>query len=171
MTDTGKNIVLKREGSDQRKRFIEALNPDSVKLNDFSLKEWMQFAYRFASDVNYFGNSSFEEPEGNWELFFKDNDEIDGFLEEVEAGSNITPHLALFVCFVWLLEFSKNRFNRLTKRHLDFYYGEILKIEKLPATPDKVYILYELAKKVTEERIPTNTLLDGGKDAYGQNRI
>ncbi len=171
MTDTGKNIVLKREGSDQGKRFIEALNPGSVKLNDFSLKEWMQFAYRFASHVNYFGNSSFEEPEGNWELFFKKESEIKDFLEEVETESNITPHLALFVCFVRLLEFSKNRFNKLTKRHLDFYYGEILKIEKLPATSDKVYILYELAKKVTEERISTDTLLDGGKDANGQKRF
>ena len=31
------------------------------KLNDFSLKEWMQFAYRFAGHVNYFNNLNFEE--------------------------------------------------------------------------------------------------------------
>src|SRR5690606_28666182 len=42
---------------------------------------------------------------------------------------------------------------------------------KLPATPDKVHILFELAKKATEEKIAKGTELDGGKDASGQKRI
>ncbi|WP_372947679.1 baseplate J/gp47 family protein [Mariniphaga sp.] len=171
MANCGKDIALTREGSDQNKRFIEALEPGSVKLNDFSLKEWMQFAYRFAAHVNYFSNHDFEDPSGNWEFFFKNEIELEDFLKRVGEEKNITPHLALFICFVWLLEFSKKRFNRLTKRHLDFYYREILKIEKLPATPDKVHILFELAKKVTEEQIGEGTELDGGKDANGQKRI
>lgn len=171
MANCGKDIALTREGSDQNRRFIEALEPGSVKLNDFSLKKWMQFAYRFAAHVNYFSNHDFEEPSGNWEFFFKDDSELEDFLKRVGEDKNITPHLALFICFVWLLEFSKKRFNRLTKRHLDFYYREILKIEKLPATPDKVHILFELAKKVTEEKIGEGTVLDGGKDANGQKRI
>ncbi|MCA1761330.1 MAG: hypothetical protein LC658_16290, partial [Bacteroidales bacterium] len=113
----------------------------------------------------------FEDPSGNWEFFFKNEIELEDFLKRVGVEKNITPHLALFISFVWLLEFSKKRFNRLTKRHLDFYYREILKIEKLPATPDKVHILFELAKKVTEEKIAEATELDGGKDASGQKRI
>lgn len=171
MANCGKDIALSREGSDQNRRFIEALDPGSVKLNDFSLKEWMQFAYRFAGHVNYFNNLNFEDPSGNWEFFFKNETELEEFLKSVGVEKKITPHLALFICFVWLLEFSKKRFNRLTKRHLDFYYREILKIEKLPATPDKVHILFELAKKVTEEKIETGTELDGSKDGNGQKRI
>lgn len=171
MANCGKDIALTREGSDQNRRFIEALEPGSVKLNDFSLKEWMQFAYRFAAHVNYFSNHDFEEPSGNWEFFFKNESELEDFLKQVGVEKNITPHLALFICFVWLLEFSKKRFNRLTKRHLDFYYREILKIEKLPATPDKVHILFELAKKVTDTKIGAETELDGGKDGNGRKRI
>jgi hypothetical protein len=171
MANCGKDIALSREGSDQNRRFIEALEPGSVKLNDFSLKEWMQFAYRFAQHVNYFSNLDFKDPAGTWEFFFKNETELEDFLKRVGVEKNITPHLALFVCFVWLLEFSKKRFNLLTKRHLDFYYSQILKIEKLPATPDKVHILFELAKKVTEEKIGEGTELDGGKDANGQKRI
>lgn len=171
MANCGKDIALTREGSDQNRRFIQALEPGSVKLNDLSLKEWMQFAYRFAAHVNYFSNLDFEEPSGNWEFFFKNESELEDFLKRVGVEKNITPHLALFICFVWLLEFSKKRFNRLTKRHLDFYYREILKIEKLLATPDKVHILFELAKKVTEEQIGEGSELDGGKDAIGQKRI
>ena len=171
MANCGKDIALTREGSDQNQRFIEALDPGSVKLNDFGLKEWMRFAYRFAGHVNYFSTTDFENPSGNWEFFFKNETELEEFLKRVGVEKNITPHLALFICFVWLLEFSKKRFNKITKRHLDFYYREILKIEKLPATPDKVHILFELAKKATEEKIAKGTELDGGKDTSGQKRI
>ncbi len=171
MANCGKDIALSREGSDQNRRFIQALDPDSVKLNDFNLKEWMQFAYRFAGHVNYFSTLDFKEPSGNWELFFKNDSELEEFLKRVGDVKDITPHLALFISFIWLLEFTKKRFNRLTKRHLDFYYNEVLKIEKLPATPDKVHLLFELAKRVSEEKITVGTELDGGKDANGQKRI
>jgi hypothetical protein len=46
---------------------------------------------------------------------------------------------------------------------LDFYYNEILQIEKNDARADKVYVIFELAKKAIQERIPGGTLLDGVK--------
>ena len=171
MSDNSKNIVLKREGSDQNQRFVNALDPSTVKLNDFSLKEWMLFAYNFASHVNFFKEPDNEVPYDNWELFFKDEEELEEFLKQVDTGKNITPHLALFVCFVKLLDYSKKRFNLLTKRHLDFYYNEILNIEKLPAVPDKVNLIFELAKKASDTKIDTGTEVNGGKDSKGQNRI
>lgn len=171
MANCGKEIALTREGTDQEQRYIEALSPGSVKLNNFSLKEWMQFAYRFAAHVNYFGISDDTSPAGNWEEFFKKDEEIEAFLESVGKGSEISPHLALFVAFVQMLELTKNRFNKLTWRHLDFYYKNILKIEKLPPTPDKVHVIFELAKSSVEVKTEDGTDLDGGKDANGQKRI
>lgn len=44
MANCGKDIALKREGTDQQKRFLDALSPGSVKLNNLGMKEWMQFA-------------------------------------------------------------------------------------------------------------------------------
>ena len=171
MSKSAKNILLNREGTEQTQRFIDALEPSSIKLNDFNLKEWMQFAYSFAKHINYFDVGDATIPTGDWSDFFKKNEELETFLSEVEEGGNITPHLALFVCFIWLMDFTKNRFNHLTKRHLDFYYKDILKIEKLPASPDKVYVLFELAKKATQEKISVETELDGGKDGSGQKLI
>ncbi|MGM0622187.1 MAG: baseplate J/gp47 family protein, partial [Bacteroidota bacterium] len=162
---------MKREGTDQNSRFIESLNPGSVKLNDFSMEEWMRFAYRFAQHVNYFNTSDFENPAGDWVKFFISEEELKDFLSRVETGKTLNPHLALYVSFIKLLEFSKKRFNQLTKRHLDFYYKNILQIEKLPATPDKVHLIFELAKNVTSEKISEETELDGGKDADGVKRI
>jgi hypothetical protein len=171
MANCGKEIVLTREGTDQQQRFIEALSPGSVKLNDLSLKEWMQFAYRFAAHVNYFSINEDTVPSGDWQDFFKKEEDIEAFLQSVGEGGNISPHLALFVAFVQLLELTKNRFNKLTWRHLDFYYKNILKIEKLPPTPDKVHVIFELAKSSVEAKIEDGTDLDGGKDANGQKRI
>ncbi|MDD3076740.1 MAG: baseplate J/gp47 family protein [Proteiniphilum sp.] len=171
MVNCGKELVLTREGADQQERFIEALSPESVKLNEFSLKEWMQFAYRFAAHLNYFGIHDDSEPSGDWQEFFQKDEDIETFLRSVEEGGSIKPHLALYVAFIQLLEFTKSRFNTLTRRHLDFYYQHILQIEKLPPTVDKVHVLFELAKNCVDAQIADGTQLDGGKDGKGQKRI
>ena len=171
MAKCGKEILLARQGTEQMQRFLDALNPESVKLNDFGLEEWMQFAFQFAEHLNYFDVNNSEIPAGNWTDFFKSKDEIKTFLDNIDNDKNVTPHLALFVSFIKLLEFTQKRFNNLTKRHLDFYYKNILQIEKLPATPDKVHIIFELAKMSLSEQIGKNTGLDGGKDSNGKKLI
>ncbi len=168
MANCGKDILLEREGIGQMQRFLDALNPESVTLNDFTLTDWMQFAYNFARHVNYFETIDSETPASDWTDFFKSKSELQDFLQNLENGGNVTPHLALFISFLKLLELSQKRFNNLTKRHLDFYFKEILNIEKLPATPDSVYVIFELAKNCASEKIAENTLLDGGKDKNGQ---
>jgi hypothetical protein len=106
MANCGKEILIAREGTEQQQRFIDALNPGSVKLNDFSLNEWMQFAFHFAKQVNYFDVSDFKNPKGNWQEFFKSEKELITFINDKElvkfftdetGSKNITPHLALFI--------------------------------------------------------------------------
>ncbi|SMO64011.1 Baseplate J-like protein [Saccharicrinis carchari] len=171
MANCGKEILFGREGTEQQQRYIQALDPASVKLNDFELKEWMQFAYGFASHVNYFASTDEKVVSGNWEDFFKSEPELDAFLAKVQQGNELTPHLALYVCFIQLLQITKRRFNQLTLRHLDFYYKQVLKIQKLPPSPDSVHILFELAKNAVSEKISDETELDAGKDADGDKLI
>jgi hypothetical protein len=179
MANCGKDILIVREGTEQQRRFIDALSPDYFKLNEFSLNDWMQFAYNFARQVNYFNTTDSENKSGNWQDFFKIDKNLQDFLKAFDTDTetvlpeskNITPHLALFISFLTLLKASQARFNNLTKKHLDFYYSQILNIQKLPATPDKVHIIFELAKNVLDTKIDQNTELDGGKDATGKKRI
>lgn len=171
MSKCGKEILLAREGTGQMQRFLDALDPRSVELNDLGLEEWLKFAYHFARHVNFFSVHNHKIPSGDWSAFFKSGSELETFLKTVNEGKTITPHLALFVSFIFLLEFSRKRFNQLTKKHLDFYYQRILQIEKLPATPDKVHLIFELAKNSLPELIAENTALDGGKDAGGKKLI
>ena len=171
MANCGKDILLPREGTEQKNRFIQALDPASVKLNDFGLEEWMKFAYDFAAHLNYFNTENDTTPNGNWQEFFKTKEELAAFLKEVDEGGKVSPHLALFVSFVQLIELSKRRFNKLTQRHLDFYYSRVLNLQKQAAKPDSVHILFELAKNATSEIIEKDTALDAGKDSIGKKLV
>lgn len=166
--------VLKRNGTDQLDRNLASLQPDSVQLQAFGVEEWMQFAYNFAGKVNYFSTSDSQTPAGNWEAFFATGDELKAILEQLEnpaPDGKLTPHLTLFVCFLKLMELSTQRMNRITKRHLDFYYRNILQIEALPAEADKAYLIFELAKGVTDYLVKADSALDSGKDALGKKRL
>ncbi|MFV0377015.1 MAG: baseplate J/gp47 family protein [Mangrovibacterium sp.] len=171
MADCGKDLFDKRSGTSQEQRFLDALNPDSVKLNDFGLTEWMQFARNFARHVNWFEINSADFSIGNWEPFFPDKVKLESLLKTDVPAQALSPHLALFVCFVRLLGLSQKRFNQLTQKHLDFYYRQILHLEKQPAVPDRLYVLFELAKNVAQASIPNGTELDGGKDASGSKLV
>ena len=171
MANCGKEILITREGTEQQNRFVKALDPNYFQLNEFGLKDWMQFAFNFAKHVNYFETSNNEVPQGDWADFFINVDELDVFLDKLDERNDINPHLALYISFIKLIEFTKKRFNKLSYRHLDYYYREILKIDKLPATPDKVHLIFELAKNSTEVLISENTNIDGGKDNDGKKRL
>ncbi|KQT20919.1 hypothetical protein ASG22_15995 [Chryseobacterium sp. Leaf405] len=177
-----------REGKSQMQRFLAELDPGNLELHDFDLFDWLLFANNFAQRVNYFDKDDNTAPQGNWGNFFLGDDanaiprresveyksmkkQVTDLISQFEQDSNLTPHLTLFVCFLKLLDFSKKAFNNLTKRHLDFYYNEILQIEKNDAKSDKVYVIFELAKKAIQEKIPGGTLLDGDKDANGKKRV
>lgn len=177
-----------REGKSQMQRFLAELDPGNLELHDFDLFDWLLFANNFAKRVNYFAKDDNTTPKGNWGNFFLGDDanaiprresveyksmkkQVTDLMSQFEQDSNLTPHLTLFVCFLKLLDFSKKAFNNLTKRHLDFYYNEILQIDKNDAQPDKVYVIFELAKKALQERIPGGTLLDGDKDTNGKKRV
>ncbi|MFD1604382.1 baseplate J/gp47 family protein [Flavobacterium artemisiae] len=181
--------VLTSNGSDQKQRYINALHPENIQLNNFELTDWILFAYNFSEFVNYFDTSNPESSSKNWKAFFdffQLNDkkpsvenqlkldrikkELLDLIETSKQEFSVTPHLTLFLTFLMLLENSKKRYNNLTKRHLDFYYNQILKIEKLPADPDKVYLIFELAKNAIQEKIENKTAFDGGKDATGKTR-
>ena len=181
--------VLSSNGSDQKQRYINALQPENIRLNDFELTDWVLFAHSFSEYVNYFETSNPSSPSGDWKPFFdffkwngdkpsienqlkldRVKKELTDLIAESKKEFAITPHLTLFLTFLMLLENSKNRYNNLTKRHLDFYYNQILHIDKQPATPDKVYLIFELAKNAIQEKIEAKTGFDGGKDAIGKAR-
>ncbi|PKH50313.1 phage baseplate protein [Tenacibaculum sp. Bg11-29] len=177
--------ILQRNGTGQEQRMIKALDPENFELHDFTIEDWILFAYSFAEKLNYFSKENHEVASSDWQLFFKKlitsevpfrgtreygklKEDIAKTLNDFTKEAKLSPHLTLFVCFLKLLEFSKERFNKLTKRHLDFYYKEILQVDKKEAIPDQAHVIFELAKKITNQQIKEDTLLDAKKDALGK---
>ncbi|MDN3670816.1 baseplate J/gp47 family protein [Echinicola jeungdonensis] len=183
--------VLKRDGTDRQQLDSANLDPKNLKLHDFKISDWCIFAFNFAKKVRFFPTDSPEYSLGNWTKFFgfftqeeflKEEhkkaktlealkEAINDYLDNASSDQSLTPHLTLFIAFLKLLENSRERFNKLTKRHLDFYYKELLQIEKKPLTPDHVYIIFELAKNLSQGKVEKETSLIGGKDSSGIQRI
>lgn len=186
---TNKDVFLhKREGESQSKRFLEALAPENLELNDFKTSDWVLFAYNFAKYVNFFDTENTKS--GDWQLFFGDFKfadssipfkgtltydnwvkDIESKITEFETEADLSPHLTLFISFVQLLEYSKERFNNLTKRHLDFYLNEVLNVHRRDVTEDSVYLIFQLAQKAIQEVIPVGTQMDAGRDKNGKRLI
>ncbi|GAB5419075.1 MAG: hypothetical protein Crog4KO_05830 [Crocinitomicaceae bacterium] len=162
--------ILLQGGTDRLRRTSKKLDPASIELHGFGLEEWMAFAYNFASHVKFFDAESTTQ-DGFWTEFFKDEAATEALLADLEANDRLTPHLTLFICFLRLLEFSSDRLNGITKRHLDFFYQEVLQIEKLPPTYDKVNVLFELSKNAVQSKLEIGTRLNGGKDNNGIQRF
>ncbi len=78
------------------------------------------------------------------------------------------PHYGLWLAFLRLFRHAQQSLNGFTQRHLDFYFREVLQLRSRPAVPDRVHLLFELAKSVETHRIPAGTSFRAGTDALGK---
>lgn len=79
-----------------------------------------------------------------------------------------SPHFALFLAFLHLLDHVRADINTLTQRHLDFYYRDILRLQEKPPLPGKAHVLVDLAKHRDQHAVAAGSLLKAGKDALGK---
>jgi hypothetical protein len=89
---------------------------------------------------------------------------------QLENYSNHKPHYALYLSFLKLLGIAQAQLNEFTKRHLDFYYRDILQIQSANARPDYVHLILE----PTPEKavlVPKNSVFTAGKNALGKNKF
>lgn len=81
------------------------------------------------------------------------------------------PHMALFLTFIELFSYAQKELNGIPQRHLEFYYRDVLHLHERTASPDAVYLIYELAKEATEFDLKKGTSLTAGKDTSGKELI
>ncbi|MCH7772755.1 MAG: hypothetical protein IIA49_17365, partial [Bacteroidetes bacterium] len=66
-------------------------------------------------------------------------------------------------------KYAQDNLNNITKSHLDFYYKEVLQLKEKDAVPDKVHLIFELAKNIDKYKLKKDTSLKAGKDATKKN--
>ncbi|MDR9366105.1 MAG: baseplate J/gp47 family protein [Balneolaceae bacterium] len=157
---------LKHQGSSQGDRLLSALLPENVELHGLTEEDWLKFAYDYAQLVNYYPSDDPTSTKGDWQTFFESSDDVSSLINRYGEG-DVEPHMALFMSFLKLLSYPQESLNEIPKRHLDFYYNEVLQLEKKPFQPDQVHVLFELAKNAKDELVDIDVLLKAGKDSEG----
>lgn len=103
-------------------------------------------------------------------LYWKNSTEK-AFEQQLESYPSHTPHYALFLAFLKLLGIAKNHLNDFTKRHLDFYYKDILQLLPQKAHPDFVHLLIEPTPNKNPFLLTKNTVFSAGKNSLGKNKF
>ncbi len=79
------------------------------------------------------------------------------------------PHLALLFSFLKLFSHLQTDLNGFSRKHLDFFYKDVLKLRPADATADHAYIIFSIQKQLTEYRLPAGLQVKDGKDLNGQD--
>jgi len=93
---------------------------------------------------------------------------IQGFTKDylkanILTTNDHTPNNALYLAFSILYKTLQDNINTLSRRHLDFYYKDILQEENRLGSPSKAIVSFDLLPVVTRSLIEKGTPLSAGK--------
>ena len=92
------------------------------------------------------------------------NLEISLFPLKEELQKKHPPHLGLLFAFLNMFRYLQDDLNGFTKKHLDFFYKDVLQIKSREAVADKAHILFEIQKQLSNYLIKKGILVKDGKD-------
>lgn len=173
-----------RDGLSQSARVSPELNPDNIKVDERRLEDFIHFARDLAGHLNFYDEQN--QPAGTWAGFLTHPlyqgrekewiEDLAAFIENTEtfsanypaaAQAFSSPHLTLFITFLKLLENVQKQLNTFSKQHLDFYYHQLLGLNKRKPVPDIANVIVQLSPDVNQLLLPKGTVLNAGKDENG----
>ncbi len=87
------------------------------------------------------------------------------------SNSNHNPHVGLVLTFLKLFNYVQDDINQTCKKHLDFYYKNILSQKKRNKTQNKTHIVVEIDENLEELAINKGSSLIAGQYDDGTNII
>lgn len=168
--DIIQNMIFQLGQSQSGRRSAE-LDVHYADLDERSSTDLARFIRTLAAGISFFGADSVDgsPPDGDWSTFFPDDAALNKALESDSGDSQ--PHLALLLAFLELYKIPQEVINRITGRHLDFYYQKVLRLARKAPLPDKAHLLLELKKNAGPLAIAAERLFSAGKDAAGNELI
>lgn len=86
-----------------------------------------------------------------------------------DLRENHPPHLALMFAFIKLFQILQGDLNQFTKKHLDYFYKDVLKLVSSPAVADKAHIVMGIQKELPKYLLKKGLLLSGGTDINNED--
>ncbi len=86
------------------------------------------------------------------------------FSTSEELKQEHTPHLALLFAFLKLFQHLQSDLNGFTKKHLDFFFKEVLRLQPRAAEADKAHIVFEIQKQLDSHLLKKGVQVKDAKD-------
>lgn len=86
------------------------------------------------------------------------------FSTSEEMKQEHTPHLALLFAFLKLFQHLQTDLNGFTKKHLDFFFREVLRLQPRAAEADKAHIVFEIQKQLDAHLLKKGLQVKDAKD-------
>lgn len=90
---------------------------------------------------------------------------------EDEQENDMLPEMALLITFLELYKHAQQALNNIPRRHLNYYYQQVLRVAFRPARPDHAFLAFRLVKGVTDTVVPAGLEVEGSKDTHGQRVV
>ncbi len=84
---------------------------------------------------------------------------------------NHAPHTALLIAFVRLFSNAQEELNTYTRRHLEYYFYNILRLSRRISQSDVAHLSFTLAPHAKRHLLKAGTQLRAGKNANGEERL
>ena len=156
-TDSCHSTQVPGSGTNRGNRLLESLLPDYVAVDGRKLEDLKTFAQGLAAQLKF--RTSLDTWKGDWASFFE---------KEIDPNQRTDPHYALFLAFLQNYLLAQADLNLLTKKHLDFFYRDVLRLKEKASEADQAYLIIQLAKHVGEHLLPKNSEFKAGKDDIGK---
>lgn len=85
----------------------------------------------------------------------------------LENKPGFKPYTALLLAYWEMYSHTQQTVNTFARKHLDFYYENVLRLQKKKAVPDQIFVSFDLQKNVANVTVPAGAALDAGKDKNG----
>lgn len=79
------------------------------------------------------------------------------------SKNNHNPHIGLLFTFLKLFKHLQNDINKITNKHLDYYYSEVLEQEKIKTLPNKTFAVFSIDHNILEARVNKNEKIIAGQ--------
>src|SRR5215831_16058615 len=164
----------RRDGTSQAARMSGGLDPGAIGLDERTTGDLLAFALAYARQLVYYDANN--QPAGDWSGFFASltDDQVLAFLDNPRPDADARlrrPHFVLFLTLLRLLSTARDALNGLTRRHLDYFFREILQLAPRPPKPDRVFVLFDLAADAEAIQIQAGAQLAAGRDAAKRERF
>ncbi len=163
-TDSCHSTQVPGSGTNRGNRLLKSLLPGYVAVDGRKLEDLKSFAIDLATQLKFrvLKDDLTEDWDGDWASFFR---------KEIDPDQQTDPHYALFLAFLQNYLLAQSDLNGLTKKHLDFFYRDVLRLKEKAVEADQAYLIFQLAKHVGEHLLPKNAEFKAGKDDIGKEII